>query len=1571
MTELLLDWLNNEVKLSRKVNDIVEDMSNGYLIGEILNKHKQISNFFEYKDKIDSDTKIHNFRLIEKALRDLEIKVVWKSMKEIYDKRKGVAARFLYQIKMALSKKGINFERLMLTSNNQLHSAYLGIKYPNQNDKYLIDAENKNSKPQDSSSAKTQVLNHHAKLSGINLNREETNKNKYEKIRHVSEINTIEEKFKEEEYFKYEHDKNLDAIHQFEKNHHSEKKSQDKKNLESWQKNYSNMKEWEKNKVLEDEKEANYFRSIVLDSFNKSAKETEMQIDVFDKNLSRLGLDIASIDPKLKKHSNNMMSSEMVMQKIREKMEKQEAAKKEKDRRIRLINVEQAKTQKELEIKKKEELIKSQNSMITVNDPFATAHMKRLEYENCRALHDRELKAQERLKKIEFSSTNNQFQEFSSSKKEEFDKDTFLFHLQRENLKFRKKEIESKIVKREKDYKLCSTVLDAIIDITEQAFSYQINQKDDLIDVKEWRGWMENFIYGNNIIKGEAYFENENINNENDRTFTAKEKDSTIQVNKNLLNTNKLELETSNMFSSILDTDDNELLDYLNFKGQWTNRLIPEEAVNTIMKFQEVIGNDIYSNNLGPGKNIKSVSESAQEYELKDEEIENLTIPQENIKNYIFGEIVEIITDLKFSSTEKNQSQIQDTFKSIYSHIPLKISLIGHAFAGKKTQAKALQETNQNLKVYNLDELIKKNIETLERLESPVEANPKYKTLKKNQIDQLIAEKAQEEEKFKEMKKLILPIRDSMKNNEVVDNEVIVTFLLENIKLDFPEKDPASVLDEAVKKSKRKKEIQEELFKIKEEQAKKAKSKVKEEQQLITELAKITADANKGFIILDFPQNQQQAKILEGKLTGYVQDIEKPKCELKIAKENITFLIDKPIKPASLHSLKPSGLDLVLQINVPSKECIRRAVGRRQDPTTGIIYHMEDNPPPANDHKLNDRLQPIDDASCSEVQLISRHRNFDLMTKDLSIFYSPFGIAKQGLKLFHSLNGHNSKDIVSKEITDFINHLMSINEEKEMELLGGHNQRGSIVSETVVNNNVNMSGNMSFIENNREPNEKNEESQHTPIQKLDEEDFNRYLKKLEETRRKVSQIVIENLYNNWMNLYNSYTNECKNNFKFFKKQIDQISSNFTKIQIKFTDFLKRPSRKLEEASKYAAKYNKFADEYPELKEDPQVKEEFHQDVVDLSDRIWEIIDIRKNEAIEERKKIMTSGWIEKEMDKFYQHLEKLFVNEVEKFLNSLNIIRDYYGSLDNKTIFSQESQITNVLKPSEILYDIHTVPLENENDYEVFPKVDKLHKNCVKLVFKLEEKVKSIHFLLKINSISKDSSELMGHKKIIRSMTFRRGNGNHTDSILIDDKREIFLYEDEMRKAIKNEKMKFKYKVTLLKHWGSEKLKIMRGIANNIFETLDEWIINTVKAENDAMNSLIDFLNSDIERERKVRLDCELDGFDIYNLINVKEQLENVIEPLPLKEMQESAKFNLEQFRMIFEELKIYETQKNFIEISTFVEIYIKKYLIEGLNEGVPQSLRDLSFHNYNKFIKYFEYPIKDNDLISSSSSNE
>ena len=47
-----------------------------------------------------------------------------------------------------------------------------------------------------------------------------------------------------------------------------------------------------------------------------------------------------------------------------------------------------------------------------------------------------------------------------------------------------------------------------------------------------------------------------------------------------------------------------------------------------------------------------------------------------------------------------------------------------------------------------------------------------------------------------------------------------------------------------------------------------------------------------------------------------------------------------------------------------------------------------------------------------------------------------------------------------------------------------------------------------------------------------------------------------------------------------------------------------------------------------MREDDQTKEELHQRVDILSDELWEIAEDRKEQAVEERKKIMESGWAE-------------------------------------------------------------------------------------------------------------------------------------------------------------------------------------------------------------------------------------------------------------------------------------------------------------------------------------------------------
>ena len=45
------------------------------------------------------------------------------------------------------------------------------------------------------------------------------------------------------------------------------------------------------------------------------------------------------------------------------------------------------------------------------------------------------------------------------------------------------------------------------------------------------------------------------------------------------------------------------------------------------------------------------------------------------------------------------------------------------------------------------------------------------------------------------------------------------------------------------------------------------------------------------------------------------------------------------------------------------------------------------------------------------------------------------------------------------------------------------------------------------------------------------------------------------------------------------------------------------------------------------------------------------------------------------------------------------------------------------------------------------------------------------------------------------------------------------------------------------------------------------------------------------------------------------------------KEPNEFNKFNIGQLRIIIQDIKAYEIQKNFVRTSSFVEIYLKKYV--------------------------------------------
>ena len=94
----------------------------------------------------------------------------------------------------------------------------------------------------------------------------------------------------------------------------------------------------------------------------------------------------------------------------------------------------------------------------------------------------------------------------------------------------------------------------------------------------------------------------------------------------------------------------------------------------------------------------------------------------------------------------------------------------------------------------------------------------------------------------------------------------------------------------------------------------------------------------KGFISVDYPTNINQSVLLENYLTGYEDELEKPKTEKNIVLNNISNFFDYKIQPKENTTIKKSGIDFVINLNIEEKDIDKRFQNIKYDPVTDIIY---------------------------------------------------------------------------------------------------------------------------------------------------------------------------------------------------------------------------------------------------------------------------------------------------------------------------------------------------------------------------------------------------------------------------------------------------------------------------------------------------------------------------------------------------------------------------------------------------------------------------------------------------------
>ncbi|XP_014809464.1 PREDICTED: sperm flagellar protein 2 [Calidris pugnax] len=107
MAEILCEWLNKEVKLSRSVvpGSFSEEFSTGYLLGELLYKYGLQDDFNQFSQSRVANAKLNNFFRLEPTLHLLGVQFNENVAQDIMTGQHGAATKLLYELYIALEKK--------------------------------------------------------------------------------------------------------------------------------------------------------------------------------------------------------------------------------------------------------------------------------------------------------------------------------------------------------------------------------------------------------------------------------------------------------------------------------------------------------------------------------------------------------------------------------------------------------------------------------------------------------------------------------------------------------------------------------------------------------------------------------------------------------------------------------------------------------------------------------------------------------------------------------------------------------------------------------------------------------------------------------------------------------------------------------------------------------------------------------------------------------------------------------------------------------------------------------------------------------------------------------------------------------------------------------------------------------------------------------------------------------------------------------------------------------------------------------------------------------------------------
>ncbi|CEL91602.1 unnamed protein product [Vitrella brassicaformis CCMP3155] len=1464
MSQLLSSWLEHEVCLSRPIRSFEDDFANGYLLGELLHKFHQQDDFQGFSDSSTAAAKMANFKKLEPTFRSLKIKFDTRAMRSVMERQRGAALRLLYRLKMAL-------ERQAEQSKEGMAKGGMGTTKSIRLTKPKYDAHTMNFV--DSRLRTLTMPNYQLKMDLL--------LKKYEDERlDMEEKAVIKEKMIGDMIDQNRREFRDQRLATFQRNQEF-KKLWEQEGWHQWQKNQIANAKREFEGVRFERKRQDKHKDKMAKV--RQAAEDDMRggIESFEENLQRIGIDTVPRGLEEGEAGTEVTTGLELLQTMIDRLPTDKEMKVTSDLTMKRIKenkkaIDQARRERErrrrkvlVEQQQAQELAqrKGFEEMLLEQVNRQSKRERELAYEVWKIRRHEEVFRQNReLRGRQYQQKREEDAQWAlqmDRKLLEASEAARRQQTEQEASYYRELDRNRKADQKMRHATACEDTLDLILSVVNAALYQRQTTDAHAVDSQLWREWMSLFVDG--------------------QAVPSPPEPSLIGFTAPL--PSLLDAAQTRKTSRFPLAEPPAIED--RSEGMEEPRVIRSLGV---VESAEVRA---YLDGRGQWAMVAPPLQAAEEAKAvmqRDAAVGAVVTalsdaievkPSGEPVLYRLGVIVASLIEHKFPPPpDPPAPDVPD--------VPIRLILTAKPLSGEGMIASYLCD-RFGLSLLKPETILAEALTLAGHHEHqgdvpPVaEANSKGKSGKKDEPPAEPQELSAEAQRLKELGE---QAHQSLSSGGVVPNELYADLVVTKVRALFP----AGFVPDPTPPPPPK------------EDPKKKKKGGAPEPAPVTRIEPLHGLVPHGWLLLGFPSTFEQYATLEERLSGFLLPSRRPLSVAEREKRRAALIQPMPPMPVPPPVRREGGADFHVRVKIPTEEVIRTALGRRIDPETGNVVVVEGEPP---SHKplAFERLLPYEDPQNPMGTMVDRCHAFDVEQEAIDTFLDHFGNEEMPRLVDLSLPAapsaptgeeppESAYTLLANTVHDRFRQKAEAQAPPKEE--GGEETRA-------------------------------DETQPAPTAAAEEppaatEAQPGYVSDLEPAVRDL-------LWDEWHELEEGFFKGMGQVFLWHRSLRESIRETLANIQKDFVAFLDRPDDKQVHVDKFVEEFNRFSDSYPDMRKQDDTKEELHQRAADLSFELFQVVLRKKDEAVAERNTIMTSGWVEGQVEILALQIQRILKVELERYTASDRLLNDFYYSAMQLGIPSRPNDPTEALAegaapppmpkldiwtgpdgnplPDAPVYRERTLkgqPTQDETQPELdwrFPFLDAMTNKALDFIAPLEP-FRDPFTPAPAEPEGKPAGKGKDAGKKDAAKDKKGAAAAADEQALAQPPPPLFV---DLQQARMEAAVRYKYHVLRIKHWAEGELRDLCEKSDAVFEKLDDWIVARVYAENEAIKSLTKIVQSHIEDQTKLPYYLSLEGTTIYLAPTEHLALPPPPPVPPTVEPSHTDRWTIAQLRGLFDEM--------------------------------------------------------------------